>query len=82
MCWHVATATQTLTNWISDLSEEREDVRIDDNVNTEAEELPSTRSNEDVREGHSQGRAANGSADCRSDVVVELGKSTKSGLLL
>ena len=60
VCWHVATATQTLTNWIIDPSEGREDVRIDENVNAEAEGLPRTRSNEDVREGHNQGRAANG----------------------
>ena len=60
VCRHVAAATQTLTNWIIDPSEEREDVRIDDNVYPKAEWLPSTKSQEDVREGHGQSRAFNG----------------------
>lgn len=58
--WHVAAATQTLTNWIVDPSEGREDVRIDENANTGNEELPKVRSIEDVKEGYNQSRATNG----------------------
>lgn len=49
VCWHVGAAIQTLTSWIIDPSEGREDLVVDESVNIVEERFPGTKSREDLR---------------------------------
>lgn len=48
VCWHVASATQILTNWIIDPSEGRDDI-VADALNGPEEELPRSKSSRNVK---------------------------------
>ena len=79
VCWHVAAATQTLTNWIVDPRERREDLASEENANVDPDALPRDRSNADMRLGESQeehsadrlSTAAIWSASCVKKMVAE-----------
>ena len=49
VCWHVAAATQTLTNWIVDPSEGKQNEQLKDRVTGREEEFSILKRNEDVR---------------------------------
>ena len=50
VCWHVAAATQTLTNWIVDPSEGMQNVELDDKGIRAEERILILKSDEDVRD--------------------------------
>ena len=60
VCWHAAAATQTLTNWIVDPREKMQDVELKDGLTGVGEELPRTKSEEEVRGVLDVGRVADG----------------------
>ena len=60
VCWHVAAATQTLTNWIIDPSDGMQHVELEDGVTGVEEGLPIMKSKEDARGVFQTGRAADG----------------------
>lgn len=60
VCWHVAAATQTLTNWIVDPREGMQNVELDDGVTGVEERLPRMNSKENERGFCNTGRVAGG----------------------
>jgi len=48
VCWHVAAATQTLTSWLIDPREGREDVEVGEGIDGEDQTLPRTKSKENI----------------------------------
>ena len=60
VCWHVAAATQTLTNWIIDPSQGAQRVDRNDDVTGMTQELPRMESKEHVKGDFNSGRVADG----------------------
>lgn len=60
VCWHVAAATQTLTNWIIDPSQETQYVNRDDDVTGATQGLPRMKIGEHVKGVFNLGRVADG----------------------
>ena len=60
VCGHVASATHVVTNWIIDPREDREDLDIEETLTDQGEELPRTKSKDELRSAYGVLRVVDG----------------------